>query len=304
LAAPATRLPAFDWSALPSLRLRARALADGAFAGQHPSQKKGSGVEFGGHRAYVPGDDLRLLDRRAMARHDKPFIRELQTETDRALRLILDASASMGFQGRGPASKLAVASAFAAALGRVALASGDPVGLEILGGTGGRSLPASAGREAFKRLVGTLENLQAGGDLRADLPTLDRALGAVARRARRGSILVLFSDLLDLPAEALDRYAALASNGRTLLVVRLLDPLERTFPFDGPVRLVALEGSVEVETDPSAVREAYLKALQATEQRWSQHLAARGGRLVSCGTEEEPIGVLRSILRAAQEGRR
>lgn len=298
------RLASFDWTALSSLRLRARALADGAYAGQHPSQRKGSGVEFGGHRAYVPGDDLRLLDRRAMARHDKPFIRELQTETDRALRLLLDASASMGFRGGGPVSKLDFAAALAAALGRVALSSGDPVGLEILGGQGGRSLPASAGREGFERLVGVLDGLQAGGDLRGDLASLDRALGAVARRARRGSVLILFSDLIDLPPEALPRYAALASNGRTLLVVRILDPHERDFPFDGPVRLVPLEGNDEVETDPGAVRATYLAAMAAIEEDWSRQLAARGGRLVSCGTDEEPVGVLRSILRAALAGRR
>jgi uncharacterized protein (DUF58 family) len=304
LPAALPRLAAFDWTALSSLRLRARALADGAYAGQHASRRKGSGVEFGGHRAYVPGDDLRLLDRRAMARHDKPFIRELQTETDRALRLLLDASASMGFRGSGPVRKLDFAATLAAALGRIALSSGDPVGLEVLGGRGARSLPASAGREGFERLVGALDALQADGDLRADLVALDRALGAVARRARRGSVLILFSDLLDLPPEALPRYAALASNGRTLLVVQVLDPQERTFPFDGPVRLVALEGDVEVETDPAAVRPAYLAALEAIERDWSRQLAARGGRLVTCSTGDDPVGVLRAILRAAQEGRR
>ena len=304
MSAAPRRLSSFDWSALGSLRLRARALADGAYAGQHASLKKGSGVEFGGHRAYVPGDDLRLLDRRAMARHDRPFIRELQTETDRALRLIVDASASMGFRGGGPVSKLDFAAALAAAMGRVALASGDPVGLEVLGGQGGRSLPASAGREAFERLVGALDGLQAAGDLRADTGALDRALGAVARRSRRGAVLVLFSDLIDLPPEALARYGALASQGRTLLVVQVLDPHERTFPFQGPVRLVAVEGGEEIETDPEVVREAYLQALAALEASWSRGLAARGGRLVGCSTGEEPVAVLRSVLRAALEGRR
>lgn len=299
-----TRFASFDWASLSSLRLRARALADGVYAGQHPSRRKGAGVEFGGHRAYVPGDDLRLLDRRAMARHDKPFIRELQTETDRALRLLLDASASMGFRGSGPVSKLDYASLLAAALGRVTLSSGDPVGLEILGGQGARSLPASAGREGYERLLGSLESLQAAGDLRDDLTSLDRALGAIARRARRGSVLILFSDLIDLHPDALDRYTALASSGRTLLTVRVLDPEEATFPFDGPVRLRAVEGTDEVETDPQAVRSAYLAALAAIEQTWASRLASRGGRLVTCSTGDDPVTVLRAILRAAADGAR
>jgi len=302
--ATATRFAPFDWTALSSLRLRARALADGVFAGQHPSRRKGSGVEFGGHRAYVPGDDLRLLDRRAMARHDKPFIRELQTETDRAVRLVIDASASMGFKGSGPVSKLDYAATLAAGLGRVTLSSGDPVGVSVVGGRGGRPLPASSGREGFERLLGALEEVQAAGDLRDDLTSLDRALALVARRARRGSVLIFFSDMIDLHPDALARYASLATGGRSLMAVRVLDPEEATFPFDGPVRLKAVEGDDEVETDPGAVREAYLAALAAIERAWADKLAGRGGRLVTCSTSDDPVVVLRAILRAIAEGAR
>lgn len=302
MTAVSSRLARFDWSALATLRLRARALADGIYAGVHLSSRRGSGVEFGGHRAYVPGDDLRLLDRRVMARHDKPFVRELQTETDRALRLVLDASASMGFRGSGPVSKLDFAATLCAGLGRVALASGDPVGLELLGGAGARALPAMSGREAFERLVGALEGLEAEGDLTEDRAALDRAFGAVARKARRGAVVVFFTDLIDVHGEAIQRFSALASGGRTLLVVRVLDPDEALFPFEGPVKLVPLEGRGEVETDPQAVRASYLEALGRLDDEWSRRLASRGGRLVRCTTADDPVGVLRAVLRAALEG--
>ena len=54
------RAPVFpiEWGALAPLRLRARAVAEGVYAGPHRSIRKGSGVEFGGQRAYVPGDPL------------------------------------------------------------------------------------------------------------------------------------------------------------------------------------------------------------------------------------------------------
>ena len=298
----ATRFPPFDWTRLSSLRLRARALSDGLYVGQHASLRKGSGVEFGGHRAYVPGDDLRLLDRRAMGRHDRPYVRELQTETDRALRLLVDASGSMGFQGSGPVNKLKYAATLAAALGRVALLSGDPVGVEMIGGRGARSLPAMSGREGLERLVSALELLTADGDLSDDLEIIDRALAAVARRSRRGAVLVLFSDLIDLPDGALDRYAALASRGRMLTVVRVLDPDEATFPFEGPVRLRALEGPSEVETDPPAVRAAYLAAMAAIDDRWRSRLEGRGGRFVRCSTGDDPASTLRELLRVIAGG--
>ena len=58
---------AIDWSKLAPLRLRARLVAEGAWAGMHPSPRRGAGVEFGGHRAYTPGDDLRFIDRHALS---------------------------------------------------------------------------------------------------------------------------------------------------------------------------------------------------------------------------------------------
>jgi uncharacterized protein (DUF58 family) len=301
--ASATPIP-FDWSMLGTLRLRARAIADGVYAGMHASTRKGSGVEFGGHRPYVPGDDLRFLDLRAMMRHDRLIIRELQTETDRALRLIVDGSASMGFQSRtAPVSKLAFAAALASALARVAVSSGDPVALDFLGGDGARSLPALAGREAFERIVSLLESTRAAGDLREDEAALDRAFAASLRHARRGTVLVFFSDLIDVHEGALGRFAALGTNGRTLLTVRVLDPEEATLPYEGAVRLVSVEGTFQVATDASAVRAAYLRELGATEDRWKSRLRGRGGDVLRVLTSDDPIDAVRRILRAvAQAG--
>src|SRR5690242_5453469 len=101
----------FDWSKLPTLRLRARSVADGVYAGMHRSPRRGAGVEFGGHREYVLGDDLRFVDRHALMRHGRLLIRQFETETDRTLCLVVDASASMAYSSeRAPVSKLSYAS--------------------------------------------------------------------------------------------------------------------------------------------------------------------------------------------------
>jgi uncharacterized protein (DUF58 family) len=256
-------------------------------------------VEFGGHREYVPGDDLRWLDRRALLRHDKLIVREFETETDRGLRLVVDASASMGFRSReAPAAKFAYAALVAAALARVALASGDPVGLDWLGGRATRPLPATAGREAFERIVGALESVESAGDLMHDGSSLEASFGSIARKARRGTIIVLLSDLLDLPAEALDRFAALASGGRILVALQVLDPEEATFPFEGTVRLRALEGGSVIETDADTTRARYLAALQSISDEWSRKLTNHGGQLVRARTTDEPASIVRDIVSA------
>jgi uncharacterized protein (DUF58 family) len=293
-----------DWGSLAPLRIKARSLAEGVYAGTHRSVRKGPGVEFGGHRPYVPGDDLRFFDRRALLRHDRMMVRQFETETDRALWICMDATASMAYRSsRGPGAKLAYGALVAAALARVALSSGDPVGLAWIGGRGAHGLPATSGREAFDRVVGALEGAAAAGDASGDEASFERALAPVARRARRGSVVVLVSDFVDLPDKALPAFAALGSSGRSLVAVRVLDPTEADLGFSGHVRLRALEGDAVVEADAEEVRAVYRERLGAIAERWSRELAGRGGRFVDATTDKPPVEVVRSVVRAVAEAR-
>lgn len=292
---------AIDWGSLAPLAIRSREVAEGVYAGGHRSARRGAGVEFGGHREYVPGDDLRWLDRRSLLRHDHLLVRQFETETDRALRLVVDATLSMGYRGeRAPGAKLAYAALVAAALGRIAISSGDPLGLTLIGGDARRGVPVSGGREAFERLLATLEVVQVGGDASLSPDVVDRALGGIARTARRGSVIVILSDLLDLPEDAMELMASLGSRGRVLVVAQILDPDEVTLPFDGTVRLRALEGKSVVETDPELTRERYVEALHALKEKWRRALVPRGGRFVDCATSDDPIQTVRKIVEAAR----
>jgi uncharacterized protein (DUF58 family) len=291
-----------DWGELAPLRLRARQVAEGAYAGAHRSALRGAGVEFGGYREYVPGDDLRWLDRRSLLRHDRLVVRQFETETDRTLSLIVDASASMGFRGAGaPAAKIAFASLLAAALARIALTGGEPASLTFVGGgRGAVSVGRSSGRDQFERIVSALESVEPGGDAQIDRSMVDRAVQALARTTRRGAILVLFSDLLDLPDDAPDRVAEMAPAGRVLVVVQTLDPAEADFPFSGTVRLRALEGGTVVETDGATARARYLEALEGLTRRWREAVVRRGGRFVRATSADSPVRVVREIVHAVR----
>lgn len=291
---------ALDWGSLAPLRIRARVVAEGVYAGAHRSARKGAGIEFGGHRAYTPGDDLRHLDVRSLLRHDHLLVRQFETETDRALRLVVDASASMGYRGsRAPGAKLAWAGLVAAALARVAIKSGDPIGMSFIGGSKSvRNVPVRGGREVFERVVDALEAQSAEGEVLSDIALLDNAVGAIARSARRGSVVVILSDLLDLPPQAPERIAAISTRGCVVIVVQTLDPDENDFPFTGTVRLKALEGGVSVETDEAA-RERYLAALAAEQERWRQALVARGAKFLRMTTDRDPVLAVRAIVEAA-----
>lgn len=293
---------AVDWGRIAPLRLRAQSVAEGVYAGTHRSHRRGPGVEFGGHRAYVPGDDLRWIDRHALMRHDRLIVRMFETETDRGLHLLVDATASMSFRGaRSPGAKVGFAALIAAVLARIALSSGDPVSLDWIGGRGTQPVPPVASGDAFERVVGALSALQATGDMHTDPEAFDRALQPIARRAKRGATIVLLSDLLDLPDGSSERFAALGAQGRRLAVVQILDREELTLPYEGTVRLAALEGDTVVETDTSVTRERYLQALEAWTSRWTKPLAGRAGRWVRAATDDDPVEVVRRVLREVAE---
>ncbi len=291
-----------DWGRIAPLRLRARSVAEGIFAGSHRSRRHGPGVEFGGHRPYVQGDDLRWIDRHALMRHDRLIVRMFETETDRGLHLLVDATASMGFRGdAAPGAKVGYAALIAAVLARIALSSGDPVSLDWIGGRGVAPIPPATSGDAFERIVVALGSIQSTGNASKDAGAFDRALQPVARRARRGATIVLLSDLLDLPAHASQQFAALGTQGRRLAVIQVLDREELTLPYAGSVRLAALEGDTIVETDVDAARERYLQALEEWTNEWVAPLARRGGRWLRAATDDDPIQIVRQALRAIAE---
>jgi uncharacterized protein (DUF58 family) len=264
----------------------------------HRSVRKGAGVEFAGHRAYVPGDDLRFIDRHALMRHGALMLREFETETDRSVYLVLDASSSMGFRGaRAPGAKLAFASVLAAALAWIAIRGGDRVALDFMAGNG-RALPRTSGNEAFERIVSALEHTEAQGGV--DARALEHALASIERRAGRGAICVVLSDLLDLPPGAAARLGGLSSKGRALVVVQTLDPDELELPYDGPVRLQALEGDVVVDTDAPRVRDEYQRALGALRRSFHDALVSRAAELVPASTADDPTESVRRVLRAIE----
>src|SRR5262249_24254742 len=109
-------------------------------------------------------------------------------------------------------------------------------------------------------------------------------------------IVVFLSDLVDLPAEAAERIAAVAATGRVLSVVQTLDPAEAEFPFVGTVRLRALEGGAVVETDAETTRERYLASLAALTRGWEEAVERRGGRFARATADEDLVRVVRGVV--------
>jgi len=118
-----------------SLELRARLIVEGLVTGSHRSPYQGISVEFAQHRPYTPGDDIRHVDWKVLAKSDKVYLKQYQEETNLQLILAVDASESMGFGsidvGGAKWTKYDHAISLAASLGYLAVHQADSVGLAI-----------------------------------------------------------------------------------------------------------------------------------------------------------------------------
>src|SRR3954467_3544104 len=84
------------------LGLVARVLVEGFLTGVHKSPYKGASVEFAEHRQYYPGDEIRHIDWRAVAKTDRYYVKEYEEETTPRAPLLVDASGSMAYAGAHP----------------------------------------------------------------------------------------------------------------------------------------------------------------------------------------------------------
>jgi uncharacterized protein (DUF58 family) len=241
---------------LSSMELRARAVVEGHYSGQHASAYRGASVEFVDHREYAPGDEPRHIDWRVYGRTDRLFVKQYEAETNLDLHLLLDVSRSMDF-GSGAVTKLRCATFVAAALAYLATKQRDAVGLCLFDRALRRHVPPMTSPAHLARLFEVLDRVELGEDTR-----LTPALEEVAGRLGRRGIIVLLSDLLDEPEEVLRSLAYFRHRGHDVIVLQVLDPAERKLDYRGTIAFEDLETSERLSVEVSGVRASYLTELR------------------------------------------
>jgi uncharacterized protein (DUF58 family) len=255
---------------LARLELRARTVVEGLRGGRHRSPVRGSSSTFAQHREYVPGDDIRHLDWRLMARGDRNIVREFEEETDLHLHVVLDASASMAF-GEEP-SKLEFAGWLAATLARIACDQRDLFGLSLTQGEElVRALPARGGEAHWQGLLHALAAVEPEGQ-----GDPGRGLAAAAASLDRRGIVVWITDGLGDAEDAAHAVSLLRHRGHDVITLRVLDPAEIDFPYQRNTRFEDLEGDMRLRLDPNAVRSAYQEAFEAHARDLRRRLRALG----------------------------
>jgi uncharacterized protein (DUF58 family) len=283
---------------LGTMELKARTVVEGFLSGLHRSPYKGFSVEFAEYRQYLPGDDLSTMDWKIYARSDRHYVKKFEEETNLDCHLLLDVSASMGYRGAAPMSKLEYGSVLAASLSFLMHRQRDATGLIAFDDRIRFRLPAGARGGHLHALLLALEKMQAGSQSNVARPLQQLAEALVKR-----SLVVLISDLLDEPDAVIKGLRHLKFRGTDVIVFQVLDPNELTFPFRGVSKFRDLESAEEVLAEPEAIRTAYLRELAGLTLRFDRELRGAGIDYVQLDTSQ-PLDFALLAYLAARERRK
>jgi uncharacterized protein (DUF58 family) len=240
------------------MELRARLVVEGFIAGLHRSPYHGFSVEFAEHRPYLPGDEIKHIDWKIYAKTDRYYIKRYEEETNLKAYLILDTSASMGYASPGQMTKLDYGSYLAASLSYMMIKQQDAVGLTLFDEAIGTFLPPHGTRAYLRQILLTLQSVRGSGKTGAG-----RALHLVAERIRRRGLVIIISDLMDNPDEIIAALKHFRHKKNEVIVMQVLDPLERSFGFESDALFRDMETDERMTTHPAHVRKEYRQAMKA-----------------------------------------
>jgi uncharacterized protein (DUF58 family) len=270
------------------LELVARIVVEGLVSGLHRSPFHGYSAEFSQYRHYRPGDDLKYVDWKLVARTDRLYTKQFRETTNMASAIVLDTSGSMNFPGVA-VSKFRYAVIAAAALAHLISGQGDAVG--VLAGE--RFLAPRAGRQHLRGLLAALSSLTASGSGSAT----DNVRRASERLKRRGLLLVL-SDFYDDEERTLAELRRAARMGHEVVLFQIVSREEIELPYRRDLEFEDLESGRTLAINAGLARRDYQDAIGAFLERWHSRAGAEGFQYSLIVTDTPPARALRNFLLA------
>lgn len=247
------------------MELRARLVVEGFITGLHKSPYHGFSVEFAEHRQYMPGDEIRHIDWKIYAKTDRYYIKQYEEETNLKSYIILDASRSMDYASPGNIRKIEYASYLVAALAYMMIKQQDAVGLAVFDEAITSYLPPHATRGYLRQILIALQHLRASNKTGAG-----KSLHQIADRIRRRGLVIVISDLLDNPDEIIAALKHFRHKKNEVIVMQVLDPLERSFAFGEDAMFKDMETAEQMMTQPWQIQKAYRSAMRDFLERYKK----------------------------------
>jgi len=203
----------------PTLLAEAERVAAVVAQGVHGRRRPGQGETFWQYRQYHSSDSAQSIDWRRSARGSQVYVRETEWEAANTVYFWRDGNAGMNWRSsdRLP-TKQDRASVLSMALATLLMRGGERC--SVLG----ESERPRSGRVGLERISMRLANSEGA------LKSIDASIPAHAR-------LILTSDFLDGAEAWRAKLAKLSARPAKGVLLQIIDPAERDFPYRGRVKL-------------------------------------------------------------------
>lgn len=238
------------------LALIARVIVDEFLSGSHQSRRVGPGQEFSQYRGYQPGDDMRLLDWKMLARSGRYYIKESDIDTQVNVKFIVDTSASMLHEENG-LKKIDFVRVLVASLAHLSHNQGDKVGLYALNTSGLRSVYPESHKKHYNRILHELIEMKVGGEWPSTLDDLEK----IHERTQK-ELLFVITDMHEAHEELTHWIENLKTSRNEVIVLHILGENELEFKYSGALVFEDLETGKKIKVNAKNAKNAYLKAME------------------------------------------
>ena len=220
-----------------------------AYSGSRRSILKGRGMEPVSYREYTQGDDFKTIDWKVYGRTEKLYVKEFEEEKSLTTHILLDTSKSMDFRNKFEYSAML-------ALGFAYLVTKDneKFGISMFADEINITKP-KRGRRYLSQTINLLNSMELAGKTR-----FDYCLEKYAAIIKSRSLVIIISDFM-ADAHAI-RNAIFRLGDNELVLIQVLDPLEKNLDLGGEAKLIDLETDQKLDIYSSPrLRKEYQKRL-------------------------------------------
>jgi uncharacterized protein (DUF58 family) len=210
-----------------------------AYSGSRRSILKGRGMEPVSYREYSQGDDFKTIDWKVYGRTEKLYVKEFEEEKSLTTHILLDTSKSMDFRNKFEYAAML-------ALGFAYLVTKDNEKFAVA--TFGEEIDITRpkrGRKYLSLTIDLLNSAQLLGKTRFDY-CMEKYASVIKSR----SLVFIISDFMT-DVEAV-RNSIFRLGDNELVLIQVLDPLEKSLDLGGEAKLIDLEtdAKMDIYTSP------------------------------------------------------
>ena len=266
---------------IPSLYVKADRIANTIWEGIHNRNKDGLGDNFWQFRKYEYGDPAHLIDWKKTAKSNETFIQEKELQTLQNFVIWRDTSKSMNFRSSESIdTKLYRANLFTLALTIILSKSGENI---VLNGLKSKLLK---GGNAVNFVSNQINEKVT--DSYKSSPNVNEI--------KNNSDVILIGDFLNNIIETEKTIKELSNRGINGIIIQILDPAERLFPYKGRINFNGLEGEQNILIGKAeSVRNDYKKAIKIHIEKLEKLITSYSWKYILDNSEQDASISLQNI---------